>query len=65
MRLSFKVKTGLGFEQGSIPVGCIRPAWLPTVCATVATRCQYWWGEFSSETVLTDLQSWPPDVSGR
>ena len=37
---------------------------LPTVCGSVATRCQYWRGS-SSEQIWTGFQSWPPDVTCR
>ena len=37
---------------------------LPTICDSVATRCQYWWGVLKW-TSLNMFQSWPPDITGR
>ena len=46
----------------------MRTIYLPTICATVANRCQHWWGKgwgSSSEQIWTGLKSWPPDITSR
>ena len=36
---------------------------LSITCASVATRCEHWFGGSSSEQVRIGLQSWPQDVT--
>ena len=53
-------------EQESIPVGCVRPAWKPTVCASVKwPPPDVWQRGTPNEQAWTGLQWSPPYVTSR